>query len=722
MKRIPLYITVAAIGLVTTNCTSNKKSQIKTMPYPETAKVDVTDNYHGTVVADPYRWLEDDNSAETAAWVAAENEVTFDYLSQIPYRQAVNDRLTALWNYEKIGIPSKVGDKYFYFRNDGLQNQSVLYVMDSIDDPQPRVFLDPNTFSTDGTVAMDNISFSKDGKYMAYSTAESGSDWVVLHIIETETGRILDDEIHWLKFSGAQWAADSQGFYYSRYDEPVKGSELSGQNQFQKVYYHKIGTAQSEDKLVYEDKESPLRYYTAFDDGDTGKWFFISITEGATAANDVLIRSVSKDGKAEPFRHLFKETGEYEYHIAKVKGDTAYVYTNAGAPNFRLLRMDLRAPIGPNKEIIREHPKDMLQGVSFVGDYIFAQYMTDATSKVIQFDKEGRLIREVELPGIGSVAGFGDEDDATETFYSFSTFTAPPTIYRYDLKTGESTLYAQPKIEFDPDQYITEQVFFTSADGTQVPMFISYRKGLKMNGKNPALIYGYGGFNIGLTPGFSPTYMAIMEQGGIFAQVTLRGGNEYGEKWHKAGMLENKQNVFDDFIAAGEYLVEHEYTSKKKLGIMGGSNGGLLVGACMLQRPDLFAVAIPQVGVLDMLRYHLFTVGWGWVTEYGSSDNAEQFEYIYKYSPLHNIKKGVCYPATLITTGDHDDRVVPAHSFKFAATLQEAQECDNPVLIRIDTNAGHGAGKPTSKRIDEAADILSFFFWNTNTAVELPAE
>lgn len=710
MNKTPIYITLAAACMATVGCSSQKKMEIKLKPYPQTAKVDVTDNYHGTVVADPYRWLEDDNSAETAAWVAAENEVTFDYLSQIPYRQSINDRLMELWNYEKIGAPTKIGNHYFFFRNDGLQNQSVLYIMDSIDDPNPRVFLDPNELSEEGTAALGRISFSKDGKYMAYGLSQSGSDWTDLYVKEVETGRVLDDVVRWLKFSGANWDTASEGFYYCAYDKPAKGAELSGQNQFQKVYYHKLGTPQSSDKLIYEDKEHPLRYFNGYDDGDTGEYIFVDASEG-TSGKALMFKR--KDDR-KPFRTIFKGF-DNEYALAEVRDGKAYIYTNEAAPNFKLLCMDLDFNPETSKEILPEDAERMLQNVSFVGDYIIAIYMEDASNKVYQYNLDGTLVREIELPGIGSVMGFGGKEDATETFYTFTSFTTPATIYRYDLATGESTLFAQPKVKFNPDDFTTEQIFFESKDGTKVPMFVSYRKGLKMNGKNPTYIYGYGGFNAPIMPSFSSTNIAMMEQGAIYVSVNLRGGNEYGEKWHQAGMLANKQNVFDDFIAAAEYLIDNKYTSPKKLALSGGSNGGLLVGACMTQRPDLYAVAFPQVGVLDMLRYHLFTVGWGWVVEYGSSADPEQFEYIYKYSPLHNIKDGTCYPATLILTGDHDDRVVPAHSFKFAARMQEAQGCSNPVLIRVGINAGHGAGKPTAKRIAEAADILSFFFWNTDS-------
>lgn len=709
MKRFAIYTALVLAGLAAAQCSNEKRMQIKTKPYPQTAKTDVSDDYHGKVVADPYRWLEDDNSTETAAWVAAENEVTFDYLSQIPFRQAIEKRLTSLWNYEKIGAPQKVGDRYFYFRNDGLQNQSVLYVMNSLDDPEPKVFLDPNTIKEDGTAALASVSFSEDGKYMAYGVSQAGSDWVEIYTKEIETGRVLDEVMQWVKLSGANWAPDSKGFYYSGYDKP-EGSVLSGQNQFQKVYYHALGTPQSADMLLYSDSQNPLRYNQGFQDNKEDKWFFVRVSEG-TSGTELLAKH--KD-KKEPFRVMLKGF-KYDHNLLKVKGDTAYVYTNFNAPNYRLTKINLPYRPEAMMDVIPEDKKKILQNVSFVGNNIIATYMKDATSEVQQFDNKGNLIRNIELPGIGTATGFEGDDDSTETFYTFSSFIAPPAVYRLDLATGKSTLFAEPKVGFNPDDYVTEQVFFESKDGTEVPMFLSYKKGLKLNGKNPTYLYGYGGFNVSLTPGFNPNNIAIMEQGGIYACVSLRGGGEYGEKWHKAGMLDKKQNVFDDFISAAEYLVKKKYTSKDKLAISGGSNGGLLVGACMTQRPDLFAVALPQVGVMDMLRFHLFTVGWGWVVEYGSSADAEQFDFLYKYSPLHNIKDGACYPATLITTADHDDRVVPAHSFKFAARLQEAQSCDNPVLIRIDTNAGHGAGKPTSKRIAEATDMLSFFFWNTGS-------
>lgn len=709
MKKTICILTIAAVAVTLAGC-SPKMKKIKLKPYPETAKVDVRDDYHGTIVEDPYRWLEDDNSPETAAWVKAQNEVTFDYLSQIPYRGKIKERLTELWDYEKIGAPTKAGDHYFFFRNDGLQNQSVLYIKEGLDDPDPKVFLDPNELSADGTAALGNVSFSDDGKYMAYTIAKAGSDWVDIYVREVPSGRDLGDRISWVKFSGANWAADSKGFYYSAYDAPEKGMELSGQNQFQKVYYHALGTPQSSDRLIYTDKVHPLRYFNGGDDGDTGKWLFVYGSEG-THGTEVLFKQTK--GNA-PFRVLFPGF-EFDYSIVKVYGDTAYVYTNDNAPNYRLVKIDLRNPGRGMTDVVPENAGKLLNGVSFAGGYLFASYLEDAQVKVYQHKTDGTLVREVEFPAIGTAGGFSGKKEEKTTFYTITNFTTPATVYKYDVETGVSTKYSEPALKYDPNDFIAEQIFFTSKDGTRVPMFVVRRKDVKLDGNNPAYMYGYGGFNISRTPGFSLTTLSIVENGGIYALVNLRGGGEYGEEWHRAGMLESKQNVFDDFISAGEFLIQHGYTSEDKLAIAGGSNGGLLVGACMTQRPDLFAVAFPAVGVLDMLRYHLFTVGWGWVVEYGSSEDPGQFEYIYKYSPLHNIKKGTCYPATLITTADHDDRVVPAHSFKFAAELQAAQGCGNPALIRIDVDAGHGAGKPTAKAIEETTDILSFFFWNTGT-------
>ena len=679
-------------------------SKIKHLPYPETERGDVTDNYFGTEVADPYRWLEDDNSEATAAWVKAENEVTFDYLSKIPFREEIKKRLTELWNYPKESAPTKKGDWLYFSRNDGLQNQDVIYRR-AIAGGEAEVFLDPNQLSNDGTVALAAISFSKDGKYLAYATAASGSDWVEIRVMDTESKQQLDDCIKWVKFSGATWAPDGKGFYYSRYDEPKQGV-YSSKNEFQKVYYHRIGTPQSADRLVYTDPKHPLRYFSAWESDDS-RWIFVLSSEG-TSGSEILY----KRRNASKFNVLLKGF-DYDYSIVECIDDALYVMSNEGAENYHLIKIDLNDP--SKREIVIAEKENLLEGVSSAGGCLTAIYLEDAQNKVYQYEMNGTLIREIDLPGIGTIGGFDGEREDTELYYWITTFTAPATIYSFDVKSGESKLYLRPEVAFNPDDFTTEQIFFTSKDGTRVPMFVSYKKGLKRNGKNPCYLYGYGGFQINLTPSFSPSSIMFMEQGGVYVFVTLRGGLEYGEKWHKAGMLENKQNVFDDFISAAEYLIENKYTSSHKLGIAGGSNGGLLVGACEVQRPDLFAVCLPSVGVMDMLRYHKFTIGWGWVVEYGSSDNPEQFEYIYKYSPLHNIKEGVEYPATLITTGDHDDRVVPAHSFKFAAQMQYAQAGDAPILIRIETKAGHGAGKPTSKRIEEATDSYAFLFQNTNT-------
>lgn len=707
MRKIILIAALCLSAGLFTNC--KQGMSIKTKPYPEARTESVSDNYFGVEVADPYRWLEDDNSAETAAWVAAENEVTQDYLSQIPYRGALRDRLTQLWDYPKYGTPVQVGGYYFYFENNGLQNQSVLYYSKGLDAPA-EVFLDPNTLSADGTVALGSVSYSKDDKYMAYAVSASGSDWVEIKVMEIATRRQLPDVVKWVKFSGAAWSGD--GFYYSRYDEPSDGGALSAQNRFQKVYYHKLGTDQSSDELIYEDREHPLRYFSAQVSRDD-RQLFIYGSEG-TSGTEVLYKDLTKPSSR--FEVLFKGF-ENDYSVVRCKDDKAIVYTNESAPNFRLLEVDFSSASPRTKELVPQG-ESLMQGAGTPGGKLMVFYLENAYSAVKEYDRNtGAFLRDVALPGIGSVGGFSGDDDVAFTFYSFTGFTTPGEIYRYDLAENASQLYKKPEVAFDPAKFVAEQRFFESKDGTKVPMFIVHSKDLKMDGNNPLYLYGYGGFNISVTPAFSPVNILMMEQGAVYAVVNLRGGGEYGEQWHKAGMLDRKQNVFDDFIGAAEFLIAEKYTSPEKLAIAGGSNGGLLVGACMTQHPDLYAVALPAVGVMDMLRYHLFTVGWGWAVEYGRSDRQDEFEYLYRYSPLHNIHKGTCYPATMITTADHDDRVVPAHSFKFAATLQAAQSCDRPTLIRIETNAGHGAGKPTSKRIEEAADIVSFMFWNTGTKV-----
>ncbi len=706
MKKL---LTVALAAALAVGC-ANNKNRITMMPYPDTHRSEVVEDYHGTPVADPYRWLEEPDSAETAAWVAAENEVTFDYLGQIPYRDKVRARLTQLWDYPKTGVPMKVGDWYFVFKNDGLQNQSVLYRQRGLAGT-PEVFLDPNTLSDDGTVALADVSFSRDHRWMAYAVAAAGSDWVKIHVRDVETGTDTGEVIEWVKFSGAVWAADSKGFYYSCYEAPSDGNIYSAQNQYQMVCYHALGTPQSADRRIWRDPSHPLRYFHGEESHD-GRWMFINGSEG-TSGSELLYRAAGESR----FRVLFSGF-KYDYAVVHAEGNTAWIYTNDNAPNFRLASIDLAKPSEGLRDVIAENPESKLEGVTTVGGYFVASWLADASSRVSQHKMDGTLVREIDLGTLGTAAGFDGEKEDTTTFYSLSTYTAPPTIYSLDLETGASTVFDRPEVAFDPDQYTTEQIFFDSKDGTRVPMFVIHKKGLRLDGSNPTYLYGYGGFNVSLTPGFSPARIMFMEQGGVCVEVSLRGGGEYGERWHEAGMLERKQNVFDDFIAAAEHLIATGYTSPSKLAIAGGSNGGLLVGAAMTQRPELFAVALPAVGVMDMLRYHKFTVGWGWSVEYGNSDNAAQFAYLHRYSPLHNLREDVCYPATLVTTADHDDRVVPAHSFKFVAQLQHVQSCEAPVLIRIETNAGHGAGKPTSKRIDEAADIWSFVFENTGTKVK----
>lgn len=697
--------TVALLGAAAFLVSCDNMTKIKRMPYPVAERTEVVDTYFGTEVPDPYRWLEDDNSEATAAWVAAQNAVTQDYLSQIPFRDSIRERLTQLWNFPKESSPARHGEWWYYTYNDGLQNQSAIWRTSAPGQPG-EVFLDPNTFSDDGTVALSSLSFSKDGAYCGYATSASGSDWVEIRVMNASDKSLTSDRIEWVKNSGASWAPDSKGFYYSAYDKP-EGSVLSSQNQFQKIRYHRLGTPQSADALVYEDKAHPLRYFGAW---EKGGWLFIVASEG-TSGSEVLYRRAAET-KA-PLKVLLPGFA-HDYEPIECRDDALYFRTNKGAANYALLKIDLKDP-AKIATVIPEDEKNLLEGVSTAGNYLFASYLEDAQSKVSQYEFDGKLVREATLPAIGSVSGFGGEDQDTELYYALSNYTSPSTIYKYDIASGNSTLYKAPQVNFDPTQFVTKQVFFTSKDGTQVPMFVSHRKDLKLNGKNPCYLYAYGGFQVNLTPGFNPTNILFMEQGGIHCVANLRGGSEYGEPWHKGGMLENKQNVFDDFIAAAEYLIDNKYTCSKKLAIAGGSNGGLLVGACQVQRPDLYAVCLPAVGVMDMLRYHKFTIGWGWAVEYGTSEDATQFDYIYKYSPLHNLREGVKYPATLVTTADHDDRVVPAHSFKFAAQLQHCQAGEAPVLIRIESKAGHGAGKPTSKRIDEAADSYAFLFQNTGT-------
>ncbi|RYY52572.1 MAG: S9 family peptidase [Chitinophagaceae bacterium] len=682
--------------------------------YPKTSKQVVTDDYHGTKVEDPYRWLEDDNAEATKAWVKEENAATFGYLKTIPFRDDVRRRLEELWNYPKYSSPSEKGGYYYFFKNDGLQNQAILYRQKGLDG-QPEEFLNPNKLSATGIAALGGLGFNKSGKYLAYSISMAGSDWQEVYVMDAATRQLLPDTIRYVKFSGFSWVGED-GFYYSGYDKPDEQSKLSKQNQFHKVFYHKLGTAQSEDKLVYEDRTHPLRYHSAQLTEDE-RYLLIGVSEG-TSGSEIWYRDL-QDAAQTGFK-LLVPGFKTEASVIDNVGDKLLLQTNDGAPNYKVVLVDPANPAPANWKTVIAEQKEALQAVSTGGGSLFAQYLKDASTKVFQYEPSGKLIREIKLPGIGTAGGFGGEKDDKEFFYTYTSFSTPSNIYRYDIASGKSELFRSTEVKINTADFVTEQVFFISKDGTRVPMFLTYKKGIKKDGSNPTLLYGYGGFNAPMTPGFSISNAFFIEQGGIYVQVTLRGGSEYGEEWHRQGMLDKKQNVFDDFIGAAEYMIDKKYTSPAKLAIRGGSNGGLLVGAVMTQRPELFRVALPAVGVMDMLRYHKFTVGWGWAVEYGSSDSASQFPYLYKYSPYHNLKKGVKYPATLVTTADHDDRVVPAHSFKFAARLQEYNTGNYPVLIRIDTDAGHGAGKPTSKMIDEAADTWSFVMQNLGMPYKKP--
>ncbi|WP_413171280.1 prolyl oligopeptidase family serine peptidase [Anabaena azotica] len=671
--------------------------------YPTTEKSNQVDNYHGTVVADPYRALEDPDSEATKAWVDAQNKITFNYLNQIPAREKIQQRLTKLWDYEKYGIPFKEGENYFYFKNDGLQNQSVLYTLPSLD-AEPRVLLDPNTLSEDGTVALSGIEISENGQLLAYSLSTSGSDWQEWKVRNIQTGEDLQDYLKWIKFSGASWTHDHQGFFYSRYDEPNEKTKLEDVNYYQKLYYHKLGTSQSEDILIYHRPDQKEWGFSGSVTED-GKYLIISVWLGTDPRNLVFYKDLTN-----PNAEVIELINQFEADYSFIDNDDSVFYfrTNLNAPRGRVIAIDTKKPASENWVELIPQAAETLESVGILNNQFVADYLHNAHSQIKIFDLTGNFIREVELPGLGSAGGFGGKSYDTETFYSFTSFTIPGTIYRYDMKTGKSEIFRQPQVDFNPDEYETKQVFYQSKDGTQLPMFITHKKAIKLDGNNPTYLYGYGGFNASLTPNFSVSLLVWLEMGGVYAVPNLRGGSEYGEEWHQAGMKEKKQNVFDDFITAAEWLITNNYTQPKKLAIGGGSNGGLLVGACMTQRPELFAAALPAVGVMDMLRFHQFTIGWAWVAEYGSSENPEDFKTLYAYSPLHNLKPGTAYPATLITTADHDDRVVPAHSFKFAATLQECHVGNAPVLIRIETKAGHGAGKPTAKIIEEAADKWGF--------------
>jgi prolyl oligopeptidase len=673
------------------------------LEYPKSLRTDEAEIIHGITVADPYRWLEDIESQQTRDWIEAQNQVTFEYLHQLPAREKIRQRITELWDYEKHGMPFKRGGRYFFSLNDGLQNQSVLYWMESLD-TDPKLLLDPNKLSEDGTVALMSYAISEDGKLLAYGLSASGSDWMEWKIREVDTGQDRSDHLKWVKFSGAAWTHDNLGFFYGRYDEPKAGEKYKEANYYQKLYYHRIGTSQNEDKLIYERPDQKEWGFGSRITTD-GRYLIISVWQGTRRENGIFYRDLQL-----PNDEVVELLNEFDasYNFIGNDGSVFYFMTDLDAAMSRLIAIDINDLERANwEEIIPESP-DALQAVSFVNDMFIASYLHDAQSRIQIFDMKGNPVREVEFPGIGTVSGFGGRRADKETFYTFTSFTTPEIIYRYNLETDKSEMFWQAKVDFDPDLYTTEQVFYQSKDGTQIPMFISYKRDLKLDGNRPTYLSGYGGFNISLTPYFSVSILAWMEMGGIFAQPNLRGGGEYGKAWHEAGTKLKKQNVFDDFIAAAEWLIEEGYTSTPKLAIAGGSNGGLLIGACMTQRPDLFGACIPAVGVLDMLRFHRFTIGWAWTSDYGSPDDPEESAALLAYSPYHNVRSGTAYPPTLVTTGDHDDRVFPGHSFKFAAALQTAQSGDVPVLIRIETKAGHGAGKPTSKTIEEIADRWAF--------------
>jgi len=702
MKIILTAIPVVLLGIIM-SCKNTMPVQEQII-YPLTIKSDQTDDYFGTLVADPYRWLENDTSAETEAWVIAQNKVTNQYLAKIPFRDQIKKRLEALWDFPKLTVPVKKGEWIFFENNSGMQNQNVLYVQKGING-QARVLLDPNTLSADGTISVSEFSVSRDGRYLVYSTNKAGSDWTEFNVLDVETGKILPDKLEWIKFSGAAWQGD--GFYYSRYDAPARGKELSNRNEYHKVYFHKLGTQQSEDKLIFENPNFPLRIYFTGTTSDE-RFLILSEKEG-TNGNALYCKDLTQPGNS-----FIKLAAGYEkdFKVIDNIGDKLLVLTNDSAPRQKLILVDTKSPAIEKWETLIPEKAEVLESLVPAGNHLLAQYMVDATHRIYAYDLQGKFIKEVQLPGLGTIAGLNGEVKDNTVFYGFTSFTSPLSIYSYDVAKNTSAEFFKPALDFDASKYVIRQVFYESKDKTSIPMFIVHKKGIEFDGNNPAMLYGYGGFNASLTPNFSISRLVFLENGGVFCMANIRGGGEYGEQWHEAGTKLNKQNVFDDFIAAAEFLISEKYTSPEKLAIAGGSNGGLLVGACMTQRPDLFKVCLPAVGVMDMLRYHKFTIGWAWAGDYGTSDDSTNFKNLLSYSPLHTIKDSVCYPATLVTTADHDDRVVPAHSFKFAATLQEKQSCNNPVLIRIEPKAGHGSGKPTSKIIGELSDVYSFLFFN----------
>ncbi len=672
--------------------------------YPKARKSDQSDVYHGVKVADPYRWLEDVDTPESRAWIEAENKVTFGYLNSIAQRKEIASRIKELWDYEKYGTPFKESNRYFFTKNDGLQNHSVLYYANSITET-PKVLIDPNKFSADGTVALSGLSVGPLGNHIAYGISKSGSDWQEWRIREVDTGEDKEDVLKWIKFSGASWTKRSFGFFYSRYDEPTNDGALQDVNYFQKMYYHRLGSEQSDDELVYDrpdDKEIGISAQVT----DDGHYIIIHLSKGTSPKNMISYHNLFGGGMG-VFNKLIDKF-EAQFDFVDNDGTLFWFLTDLNAPRKRLIGINIDEPGREHWVELIPESKDTLQSVSAIGGKFIAHYLKDAHSVVKIFLNDGTFVRDLKLPGIGSVGGFTGHNDSNETFYRYTSFTDPGSVYRYNVDSGEGTVFRKPKLKFNPDDYVTEQIFYKSKDGTRIPMFLNYKKGMKRNGKTPTYLYGYGGFNISITPRFSVSNLVWMEMGGIFAVANIRGGGEYGKEWHEAGTKLTKQNVFDDFIAAAEWLIDNKYTSTPKLAIGGGSNGGLLVGACLTQRPDLYGAALPAVGVMDMLRFQKFTIGWAWTSDYGSADNADEFKALRAYSPVHNLKPGTSYPATMVTTGDHDDRVVPAHSFKFAAALQAAHSGSAPVLIRIETKAGHGAGKPTSMRIEEAADRWSF--------------
>jgi prolyl oligopeptidase len=705
MKKCLLIIAILSIFVSCKNEAEPMKAI--TVNYPETKKVDTVNTYFGESVADPYRWLEDDRSAETEAWVKSQNEATFGYLDNIPYREELKERLTKLWNYEKIGAPFKEGDYTYFYKNDGLQNQYVIYRYKTGADPKTaEVFLDPNTFTEDGTISLGGTSFSKNGEILAYAISEGGSDWRKILVMNTETKKIVEDTLVDIKFSGMSWYKN-EGFYYSSYDKP-KGSELSAKTDQHKVYYHKLGTKQSKDELVYGGTSDEKHRYINGSVTEDDRYLVITPSV-STSGNKLYLKDLTIPNS--PLVEILGHT-DSDSNIIENVGTKLYIVTNLNATNKKIVTVDASNPTPEHWVDFIPETKNVLSP-STGGGYFFANYMVDAVSKVLQYDYSGELVRDIKLPGLGSTGGFGAKKEDKELYYSFTNYITPGSIYKYDIEKGTSELFRKPNIDFNPEDYESKQVFYSSKDGTKVPMIITHKKGLDLNGKNPTILYGYGGFNISLTPSFSIANAVWMEQGGIYAVANLRGGGEYGKAWHNAGIKLKKQNVFDDFISAGEYLITNNYTSSDYLAIRGGSNGGLLVGATMTQRPDLAKVALPAVGVLDMLRYHTFTAGAGWAYDYGTAeDDKEMFDYLKAYSPVHNVKEGVAYPATLVTTGDHDDRVVPAHSFKFTAELQSKHNGNNPTLIRIETDAGHGAGTPVSKTIEQYADIFGFTLYN----------